>query len=75
MTFDEHIAQNKAVFVESDHRWKQLDADDGGGIDFFAFSFAFCNGPACEDCDFQRCVHCNCGDKIPSCTAVRVSKP
>ena len=51
------------------HTPVERDADEGGGIDMFASSYEFHNGPRCSTCGWSTCVHCFGIDSIPQCDA------
>jgi hypothetical protein len=54
-----------ALCVERGH---VLRLDRWGDPDLFALNGGNCNGPACEKCGWNACMHCNWkGDKIPEC--------
>lgn len=41
--------------------------DEDGGLDIFAMSAEFHNGPSCEACGWNCCMHCEGIKDIPAC--------
>ena len=59
----------RKAMVAKGHTPVERDEDMGGGIDMFAVSYEFHNGPRCSTCGWSTCVHCQSVDSIPECDA------
>lgn len=67
MNFDDW---REAWLSKCEEKGHKLKRDRWGGIDTFAISWGHHNGPKCENCGWNTCMHCDFnGDEIPTCTA------
>ena len=56
---------NKKYYAALEAAGHLLKRDEDGEIDYFAMSYEFHNGPACELCHMSWCEHCE--DEIHPC--------
>ena len=56
---DKRLIKQKPIHIHQEFPEHDWELNEDGTIDEFAIAFDYHNGPACQRCGYNFCVHCD----------------